>query len=417
MKGAEPVHDRPRLRWLRRRLREAVRDNVWLLPALGAVTGFGLAMTIGTGGGPEDDPWTISVDRSRDTLSATLGLTYTALSIVLALASVAAQNVVSRFGSRVLRIYARRSADRWVIAVFSLTAMFVLTEQFQLRRLDPDAPAPIAGLATSIVLLVLTGATIIWYIASLIRWMRTDRSVAGVIKSIHETTRALQRRRSGTEPASTPERPADAIDLPASRSGHLADVDVDAVLAAARRVDAMVHIEGPLGRPVVAGTPVGWIVSRDPEATLRPERGVAETVDVSGTREVGYSLEYGLSALVDIAIIALSPAVNDPNSAVEVIEEISFLFHDLATLPLGPFVVPDNESWPRVVVGARSFGELVEFTSRQIVQYGVDDPNVRLALRRFARSLQRLDLSEPDRAHVDSFAARLEVGEDERATF
>ena len=80
-------------------------------------------------------------------------------------------------------------------------------------------------------------------------------------------------------------------------------------------------------------------------------------------------------------------------------------------------MAPDNESWPRVVVGARSFGELVEFTSRQIVQYGVDDPNVRLALRRFARSLQRLELSEPDRAHVDSFAARLEVGEDERATF
>lgn len=136
MKAAEPVHDRPRLRWLRRRLREAVRDNVWLLPALGAVTGFALAMTIGTGGGPEEDPWTISVDRSRDTLFATLGLTFTALGIVLALASVAAQNVVGRFGSRVLRIYARRSADRWVIAAFSLTAMFILTEQFQLRIVD-----------------------------------------------------------------------------------------------------------------------------------------------------------------------------------------------------------------------------------------------------------------------------------------
>ena len=150
------------------------------------------------------------------------------------------------------------------------------------------------------------------------------------------------------------------------------------------------------------------MVSRDPRAHLRPEETVSDIVDVSGTRELGHSLEYGLTALVDVAIIALSPAINDPNSAVEVIEELSFLFHDLAELPLGSFAVPDAESWPRVVVITRTFGELLDFTTRQIVQYGVDDPNVREALRRFAKSMQQLDLNEDDRAHVDAFAAKVE---------
>jgi uncharacterized membrane protein len=145
------VNNRHWARWLRRRFREAVRDNQWLMPAIGAITGFLLAHIVGTGTGTEDDPWTVTVDRSRDTLIAALGLVFTALSIVLALASVAAQNVVGRFGSRVLRIYARRSPDRYVIAVFAMAAIFILTEQFQLRRLDPTDPGARAGGARPVV--------------------------------------------------------------------------------------------------------------------------------------------------------------------------------------------------------------------------------------------------------------------------
>jgi uncharacterized membrane protein len=406
--AAEPEPARGHwLRWLVRRLRESVRDNVWLLPALGALIGFLMAMVIGTGGGPEDDPWTVTVQGSRDILFGSLGLVFTALSIVLALASVAAQNVVGRFGSRVLRIYARRSSDRWVIAMFTLAAVFILTEQFQLRRLDPAAPAPIAGLAVSVVLLVMTGAAIIWYIASLIRWMRTDRSTAGVAKAVRETARAIARRRRHTVAAVVPPRPDGAVDLPAHESGHLAEVDAHAVFAALQRIDGIAVVEGPIGAPVVRGQTIGWVKARSTTATLHPSQAVADTVDISGTRELGQSLEYGIIALVDIAIIALSPAINDPNSAVEVIEEMSFVFQDLAEIPLGPFALPDADSWPRVVVVGRTFGEFVDLATEQIVLYGIDDPNVRLALRRFADSLAPLDLDESDRAHVDAFAARL----------
>jgi uncharacterized membrane protein len=90
-----------------------------------------------------------------------------------------------------------------------------------------------------------------------------------------------------------------------------------------------------------------------------------------------------------------------------VIEEMSFMFPEIAKVPLGPYAVPDNESWPRVVVKARSFGELVELATTQIVLYGITDPNVVMALRRFATSLELLDLNADDRRYVDEFAAKL----------
>jgi len=401
------VSERRWFRWVRRRGREGVRDNQWLLPLLGALLGLALAALVGTGGGTEQDPWTVTVERARDTLFGSLALVFTALSIVLALASVAAQNVVGRYGARVLRIYARHSADRWVIGVFALAATFILAEQFQLRRLDPDDPAPVAALVISIILLVITGSTVIWYIASLIRWFRTDRAVAGVVAETRRVARRLRHQRQGTTPCSLPERPEGAVDLLAYKSGHLAEVDTDTILEACGRLDASVVIMPFIGEPLVVGQPIGWLSTRDPKTELQPER-VSGVIDISGTRELGQSLEYGLTALVDVAIIALSPAINDPNSAVEVIEEMSFLFAELADVRLGSYAVPGAESWPRVIVRARTFGEFVDVVTEQIVLYGVDDPNVHFALRRFARSLQLYELDEADRAHVDAFAAKLE---------
>jgi hypothetical protein len=90
-----------------------------------------------------------------------------------------------------------------------------------------------------------------------------------------------------------------------------------------------------------------------------------------------------------------------------VIEAMSFLFAEIAESPLGPFAVPDPDTWPRVVHESWTFGELVELATTQIVDYGLSDAVVAQALQRFARSLQLLELSERDQAYVDDFAASL----------
>ena len=402
------MSDRHWLRWDRRRTQEAVRDNAWLLPAIGAATGFLLAQAVGTGGGDETHGWTVTVDRSRDTLMGSLALVFAALSIVLAMASVAAQNVVGRFGSRTLRIYIRHSADRWVIGSFALTASFIIVEQFQLRKLDPEAPAPVAGMAISIVLLVVTGSVLIWYISAVIRWLRTDRTAMRLGRATLQAARTMTRHDSAVPTrVAIPDRPVSATDLLAPRSGHLAEIDADALLELCQSLDAMAVISETVAADVVRNQPIGWIAGKGAEIESIPGRRIADTIDVADTRELVANVEYGLVAMVDVAIIALSPAINDPNTAVEVIEEMTFLFNELATLPLGPYAVPDGETWPRVVVRARTFGELVEVATKQIVLYGVSDPMVLRALHRFARSLQLLDLDDDDRRHVDEFAASL----------
>ncbi len=196
-------------------------------------------------------------------------------------------------------------------------------------------------------------------------------------------------------------------------SGYVAEIDAHKILEHLGESEAVVAITSFHGGPVVKNRPFGWIDVG--AATVRQgsaehaAKDVARMVDISGTREITQSVEYGIVALVDTAIMALSPAVNDPNSAVEAIETMSFLFARMSDTPLGTYAVPDDTSRPHIVIAWRTFGQYVELATSQIVDYGVTDRYVLQALRRFAESLSTLDLDDNDRRYVDEFAARLDV--------
>jgi uncharacterized membrane protein len=196
--------------------------------------------------------------------------------------------------------------------------------------------------------------------------------------------------------------------LPAPRSGYLTDVDTAGLFDLAMRYDVEFVIDRGAGLSVVHGEPIGWIAAGQSAADeLPPPDLVADMIGISDVRELDRAIGYGLSVLVDIAIMALSPAVNDPNTGVQVIEEMIFLFPQLARIRLGPVGRTDAEGRQRVAVRAWTFGDYVKLATTQIVLYGSEDPAVVLALQHFVRVLEGLDLSEDDRDVVDALASRV----------
>ena len=105
--------------------------------------------------------------------------------------------------------------------------------------------------------------------------------------------------------------------------------------------------------------------------------------------------------------MALSPAVNDPNTAVQVIEEMTFLFEGLAKHDLGSYEMSTGES--TVTVRSRSFSYYLVLATEQIALYGKDDPFVMGALERMGASLAVLDLPPESAAAVEAFADRVLV--------
>jgi hypothetical protein len=124
-----------------------------------------------------------------------------------------------------------------------------------------------------------------------------------------------------------------------------------------------------------------------------------------------------LRQLVDPACKALSPAVNDPYTAIQAVERLSVLFAALAARPLGPLgpiVAHDPTAGVTVVVLARSFTEHLALGVGLIRRYGAPEPTVIQALLRLLATVLAA-CTEPDRwsaieAQADLLVAAAERG-------
>jgi uncharacterized membrane protein len=388
---------------------EAASDNQWLLPAVGAASGLVLTIVLGRARGfSNPNAWQITVDVTRSTLLSVLAILFSGLSIVLAVASVTVQNVLGRYSMRLARIYLRNPMDKAVVAVFAMAATFILVRFFQLRTLPGDALAPVGGVLAGAFLLVLSGGMIVWYMGALAQWLRVDETLRRVAKLTLEAARSLDKARAGNVPAdeSLLERPPDAIPLAAPGSGYLVDVDMPGLLYVATRHDVQIVIDRCAGQSVVRGEPIGWITA-GPSPTdwrLTPDR-LADLLDISEERALDRAVVYGLYVMVDMAIMALSPSVNDPNTAVQVIDQMMFLFPELSQFRSGPVSSVDGNGVQRVIVQGWTLGDYVRIATEQIVKYSGGDPAVIRALEHFVRVLESLEVAEGDRAAVDTLAA------------
>ena len=401
-------------RRFRRALRaatEAVSENQWLLPVVGAVLGVLLALGLGRAGGdPNPDIWSITVDEARNSVLSALSILFAGLSIVLALGSVTIQNVVGRFSLRLLRIYIRNPWDKTVIAVFALTSTFILTEWFLLSALPTEALAPVGGIITGMLLLFFSGAMIIWYISALTSWFRVDRTVRRMGRHTLRAARSVERHHRHDSPTanSSFDQPPDAIAVPAPRSGYLTEVDTEGLFDLAVRYDVKLTIDRGIGRNVAVNESIGWIEGGERETgKLPPPDHLAEMIDITEVRELDRAVGYGIIVLVDIAIMALSPGINDPTTAVQVIEEMTCLLPQLAQVQLGPVARIDTDGVQRVLVRALTFGDCVKMATTQIVLYSGGDPAVIMALQHLVRVLQGLDLAQQDREVVNTFASQV----------
>ena len=396
-----------------RSVREEISENQWLLPVAGSVLGVLLAILMGqVGSDPDPATWSVTIAEARNSVLSALSILFAGLSIVMALGSVTIQNVIGRFSLRLLRIYIRNPWDKAVIAVFALAATFILTAWFQLSALPSDALAPPGSIITGLVLLFISGAMIIWYISALTSWFRIDRTVHHVSRLILRAAQNIERQYQAYTPLSETnfETPPNAVAVLAHRSGYLMEVDTEGLFDLAARYEVEIVIDRRTGLSVVRGEAIGWIAGEQLTGKdLPPPDRLLEMIDIAEVRELERAVGYGISVLVDIAIMALSPGVNDPNTAVQVIEEMIFLFPELAQIKLGSVGRADAEGIQRVAVKVATLGDYIELATTQIVIYSGGDPAVIMALEHLVRVLQGLDLNPYDHKAVEVLDARVQA--------
>ncbi|MCC7362896.1 MAG: DUF2254 domain-containing protein [Dehalococcoidia bacterium] len=309
-------------------LRERLRSSLWFLPAACAAGAFILAesaVRIDRTLDGDRSNWFLfggGVESARAVVStiATSMLTFTGL--VFSVTMLVLQLASNQLSPRVMRTFLRDRANQLVLGVFVATFLYSL---LVLRRVtnepeaEPFVPALSVWLALLLVLLSL--ATFIYYIDHV---AQSIKPVAVMQRVTSETTDAIRRLYPDSIGESV-EEPRPVLSVPVSavvlsmRSGVVTGVDEDRIIAAARETGCVVGLRACVGDFVREGAALFEIRG---EWDGTGEASLQESVSFGPERTMEQDAAFGIRQLVDIADRALSPGVNDPTTAVQVIDHI-----------------------------------------------------------------------------------------------
>jgi uncharacterized membrane protein len=185
--------------------------------------------------------------------------------------------------------------------------------------------------------------------------------------------------------------------LASRRAGAIQAVHTAGLLAQAERHDCTLVLTSSVGDFVSSGVTVMEVYGSSAPAPEDLLGCMAFGIERTIEQDPGFAVRI----LVDIAIRALSPAVNDPTTAVQVLNHLEVLLRSLSQVPLpGSYTLPDAAGRPRVVIPGRGWEDYLELGLTEIRQYGATSVQV---CRRLAALLDALaESASPDRlAAVD----------------
>ncbi len=251
------------------------------------------------------------------------------------------------------------------------------------------------GVQGRLVLFVVTLAVIVFVVATLLRWIdhvSTLGQVAETSERIEKATSAAMCTRHecpylGGSPLLDPAReiPVDAAPLFAKRIGYVQHIDMDALSdLATAQPDAHIYLAALPGTFVDPSRPLGWARGLTEEAMQDDMRSA---FTVGHLRSFDQDPRFGASVLSEIASRALSPAINDPGTAIDILGRGVRV---LAIWSTPRDVADDEVRYPRVHAPGIDVADLFDDLFTPIARDGAAMVEVGIRLQKSLRALARI---------------------------
>jgi uncharacterized membrane protein len=376
--------------------RQRIAVSLWFLPTILAVAAIAAANLTVWLDARVDAPIGVRPDLVSDPGSAATfagaiaAATLAFVAVVFATTLVAIQLAASQYSPRAVRIFIRSRITRVTLGLFLATFVFSVIILVSNRAAVTSAKqfAPLVSVSTLLALTVATVFGFVAYLHGVVRLMRVQYLLEAI------ATEGRQAIEENFPPASAyvdaePPRPD-----PAPRrlrytgaAGVVTATDLHGLAEVCRQQGCWLELTVGVGEYLAHGTPVALVHGGD----LR-DRDVTRFFLIRGERTFVQDPAFGFRQLVDVAIRALSPAVNDPTTAVQAIDRISDLLALTGNRPDPTGLRVDASGAVRVRRKLRNFDGLLVLALTEIVRYGADAPQV---TRRLHAVLDELEATLP----------------------
>jgi uncharacterized membrane protein len=341
-------------------------------------------------------------------LGTIAGSMITVVSVVYSILLVVLTFTSTQFSPRVLVAFVEDRVSQTTLGVFVGTFTYCLLTLPAVRS-RPKPFVPSIAVIVAIVLAIACLACLLYFIHHIAASIQASRIVDRIAR---ETERVLDeiftRPLDGTPREEDPEPIPGGRPVLATRSGYIQSIDEASLLAAARAADAALHVDRYIGQFVMAGTPL-LEVSPPDRVTNVLRAACLRGFEIGLARTMQQDVEFGILQMVDIALKAISPAVNDPTTALTCIDQLGRILVRAATRLPPTSALRDADRRPRVILRRTSFPRLLDVAFSQIGHYGKADVAVPLRLMRVLGELARVTRYAPYAVAIRDQARRLAV--------
>ncbi len=376
--------------WLQRyRFRSFVRSSVWIVPLGGLLLALLLAPVLRHL--DATTRWALlafSPNGARSLLGALVASGLSFIVVTFSILLVAIQIASGNLSPRVIPLFLRDRPVKMVLGVFVFTYAYSVAVLGRIEESVPQLPILLAILFS----LASIGAFLylIDYSAKSFRPVGVAARIAAegqrVIEAVYP--RALPPSGGALSESDPTELGAPSRTITyGGAPGVILAMDVDGLVAAAERADCVLTVVPQVGEFVAHDEPLFHVFGA---AAMLDERELHQAVALGPERTMQQDPAFAFRILVDVAIKALSPAINDPTTAVLVINEIHRLLRVVGTRDLGTGRVLDRVGKLRLIYRTPDWEDFVSLAVTEIRLYGAGSIQVPRRLHAMLENLQEV---------------------------
>jgi uncharacterized membrane protein len=373
--------------------REVLRTNLWLVPAVEVVAAIALFVVTTAAdraayhGSFTVPAWVISgtADAARQILTAIAAAVITVVGVVFSIILVTLTLASTQFGPRMLRNFIRDRGTQLTLGTFVATFVYAV---LVLVSIGPGAQGdfvPHIGVTVTLALMVADLAVLIYFIHHTATAIQLPQVIASIARDLAEAIEVQG------APDVRPGRPAPAERGPSSAemlarmeeaggvvtaadSGYLQFIRLRSLVSFAEEAKVVICLNHRPGHFIVQGHPIGTVWP--PEAAPQVNQALGRAHITGPYRTLTQDVSFGIDQLVEIAIRALSPAVNDTFTAITCVDWLGDNLCKIVNRWHPTRVHRDDQGFIRVIAAQPSYERLVQRSFEKIRQASMGMPAI-----------------------------------------
>ena len=308
----------------------------------------------------------------------------TVVSIVFAILLMTLTLASMQFSPRILVSFVRDRTTQWTLGLFLGTFAYCMGA-LPAARTRPEPFAPVAATAGAMLLAAVCVGWLIFFIQHISEAISVNHIVDRIARETEDIIDGeMPHLRATPHDAELPsfrwggEREAAVRSLV---SGYIRYIDTANLVAVAKSAGLQLQVLRRVGQFVPAGVPL-LLASRGERLNARLAVALLAAFDIGPTRTLQQDVEFGVIQIVDIALRAISPAVNDPSTAITCLDQLSRILIRWISRHGPEVLLADPPHVVRVVLPTISIGGLLDTAFEQVRHYAAGDVAVSARLLR-----------------------------------